>query len=226
MGAPRWLWRWLGSLAAGGALLTGLIGFAHTEAGRPLLRLLPSPGASCPIGADLTPEARDAARAQVLSGLRGEVPAQGRQALGFALGQAHWPDVLAWTQANHLDCTVEAQKIQCRDVPAAALGDGASADEVVLGFDAQGRLISAVSSQGGLSAEVAIAQLASLSAQVAEHSGPWSQQRGQPSADWLAAGTLNQTAYEFTFSDYNARIAATHMGQGRVILRQAYQTLD
>src|SRR5678816_2230761 len=67
-------------------LLTGLIGFMHTPAGRPMLHWLAG-RAGCPVGGHLEPEARDAAILEARQVFKGDAPAASHQALVFTLGE-------------------------------------------------------------------------------------------------------------------------------------------
>jgi hypothetical protein len=76
-----------GVCAALGTLGVAVIGFAHTELGRPLLQYIPGMGA-CPLdGVDLTAEDRMRLRGQVLASVAGDTAAGSRQVLSFELGR-------------------------------------------------------------------------------------------------------------------------------------------
>lgn len=220
------LLRVLGALTAGGALGVGLIGFAHTEAGRPLLALLPSMGDRCPVGADLSPEERDAVRAEIMDGVRGDVPAASRVALGFQLAEDDSASVQRWAEAHGAACTVSDALIRCADVPGEAVGRASPVDDLQLRFDANRRLVSVVASQGSLSAADAATRLQDERERMVATSGAWSASSGDPSASHLAAGPLAHARYDFAFADYHATLTATNLGAGRVALRMAHQAID
>jgi hypothetical protein len=122
------------------ALFTGVMGFAHTHAGRPLLvamrpvmKLMAGSKGGCPFGYDkkASPEEKEAARAAFSETHRGEAPASARPALGFTLDATTPADVTAWAKAGSVECSekgggVTHSDLECRDVPASLLtGDHA-----------------------------------------------------------------------------------------------------
>jgi hypothetical protein len=144
--------------AAVAAVFTGVMGFAHTHAGRPLLvamrpvmSLLAGGKGACPFGYDkkATPEQKEAARAAFSESHRGDAAAGARPALGFTLDGTTPADVLTWAKARGVECNADGTSVgsahgvvkrfagsvthsdlECRDVPASLLPEGERAADV------------------------------------------------------------------------------------------------
>jgi len=217
----------------GGLLLSfvGVIGFAHTRAGRPLLALLGRavhPGA-CPLGYDrqATPLQREQAAARWASTHRGTAPAAARPALGFALGQTRRADVVSAMAAHGIDCGPgAAADLVCRQVPTTALPGavGRLARELWLTFGARGQLLSLVALSRAEGAGAISDAFSDVTAQVARAAGPPTSRAGEGGAAYLAAGALHQSSAEFRYANYYALARATNMGNG-YLLTEEYRTL-
>jgi hypothetical protein len=213
------------------ALFVGVMGFAHTRAGRPLLALIGRavhPG-SCPLGYDrkVTPRQREEAASHWAASHRGTAPAPSRPALGFALGQTRRADVLAAMAAHGVDCGPgAAADLVCRQVPPLVLSDtsGGPARELWFTFGARDQLLSLVALSRD-SRPRAISEAFSLvTAQVTRAAGPPTNQGGEAGPAYLAAGALRQSSAEFRYSNYYALARATNMGNG-YLLTEEYRTL-
>lgn len=203
-------------------LATGGIGFLHTPAGRPILRaFLPT----CPVGfgKDLTVAERDAAHAAALSTVRGDTPAASRPALGFALDTTSRADVDAWVAAHGVTCTEKGRTRRCPGVAAGTFGDRPEG-EVSFQLDAHDRLVAVTWEVTGLGAvdSLALQRAAETSAKVA---GEPVTTRGELDPDWLLEKKLRQRAVEYRFTDYRAQLITTHLANGRVKVREVYQSI-
>lgn len=218
-----------GAVAATGLAFVGLVGVAHTELGRPLLRYLPGMGSSCPVGADLapTPQALDAARADVLERVRGTSPARSLDAFGFRLASTTRADVLAWAGAHGVTCTSDRHAgLRCAHVPARALPIARAVDEIEFSFTADDRLASAsVSTLAPSSAEAAVLVLRRADA-LGQRLGAPTSRRGEPTAAFLERGAMSQVAYEYRRSDLRARLVATNLGARGIGVREVVQGID
>ena len=206
-------------------LLTGLIGFMHTPAGRPMLRWLAGT-AGCPVGGHLEPAERDAAILQARQVFKGDVPAASRQALGFTLGETTRETVRAWATEKGISCVDEEfARLHCTDVPAAALGVEMPVADLVVSFDAQDRLQGIDVHTGTLAADDAARLVEERGQAIAKQAGPPTSTAGEATGDWLASGPMAQVSESFHYSDRRAELTATNLGDGRIVLREFHQTL-
>jgi hypothetical protein len=205
-------------------MMFGLVGLLHMPALRPLLN---AGSGGCPIGMDesLTVAQIDAARQTALLGERGDRPADARPALGFVLDVTSSDEVAAWAAAHGVSCTPERAEIRCGDVPGGALEGLPATDELLLRFDADGRLVSVDATLRDVDADDAAALVRTLSDALGRSAGPPSAARGEPSGRFLARGDLNQTATSFRFADYRADLSATNLGAGRIVFRASFQSV-
>ena len=130
--ARRVLFPTLGLVVLG----TALMGFAHTPAGRPLLRWMGMSikGAGCPLGYDVkaSPEQKEAARRNFAAIHRGSSPARARPALGFGFEETTREQVRAWADSHGVKCAAprSGAESRLRAPPRLALSrDGAPAGD-------------------------------------------------------------------------------------------------
>jgi hypothetical protein len=222
------------AMAVGGFCVASfaLIGFAHTRAGRPLLRYIPGMGA-CPMGFDhpLSPAERDQQRSRALLPFRGTERAASRPALGFALGRSTRSDVAAWQAQFQLAChpDLDGTETTCAGVPQAALGgegEGGKADEASFFFDPQDRLVAVNVARRGLLPAQATQMVEARAKELSEKAGPSSRTVGTLDPEFLAPGRIAEAAVEFRFSDYHADVSATQMGELGLMEREQYQLID
>jgi hypothetical protein len=182
---------------------------------------------SCPVGfgADLSPEARDAARDVAMRAVRGDGPAAERPALGFTLDTTTRAEVAAWATDHGVLCTDKATTTRCSAVPAVALGAAHDVDSVTFQFDSSSHLVGVSSELTAASPDEAVKLVTDASATLATRAGPPTSQHGEASGAWLAKGAMNQLATEFRFVDYRAQVTATNLGSGRVKVREVYQSI-
>lgn len=227
------------SLVAGAGivvLLVGLIGLAHTPAGRPLLGALARGfrGGTCPLGYDraATPLAREQARQRFAATHRGLERAEGRPALGFALDQTSRADVVALMTAQGISCRPSAAiaDLVCENVPDASLAAKSSTDassrkrDLWFTFGARDKLIAVTALSRDVTAQQATAAFVHATGVVTRRAGPARKATGQPRPEVLAAGTLAQLSSEFAFADYYATARVTNMGKD-YLLTEEYRSL-
>ena len=207
------------------ALLTGLIGFAHTPAGRPMLHWLAG-RAGCPVGVELEPEAHDAAILEARQVFKGEALAASREALVFTLGATTRDAARAWAAEQRIACVdEEPARLRCTDVPAAALGVEMPVADLLVSFDSKDRLRGIDVHSGTLAADEAARLVEARSQAIAKQAGPPTSTAGVATGEWLASGALHQVSASFHYSDRRAELTATNFGNGRVVLREIHQTL-
>jgi hypothetical protein len=194
--------------------LTGLIGFAHTPAGRPLLALLGVlPG--CPVLANIDPIKAQGNRQIWLAKKAGSERAPARPALGFELGRAQQAEVTQALAEQGASCatTRKGSALECsrRD------------ESLLLQFDAARRLVAVDVFHRTPSGVRALNLLENSERKLASRLGPATQVRGERTAAYLD-GRFSQVALEYRYSDYLARIAATNFG-GELRVREQYDLL-
>lgn len=202
----------------------GLIGFAHTKAGRPLLRYIPGMGA-CPLDvATLTEDDRRRVRAEVLAPLVGERAATDRRALAFELGRTTAIDVSAWATAHGVKCAAGRRlEMRCETIPAAAIDHTAGFDTVSFDFDDTGALVAVEASAVLETADGAAAWIADRDHALQGRLGDPAIRRGESVADDVSKGPMSQISREYRGSDVRAKVAATNTGRGRFAIREFHQ---
>lgn len=225
------LWRSAAVVGTLAVLGTGLIGFAHTDAGRPLLAFLMGvPG--CPAGMDelaqVDPEAVEAYRRAQFAQRRGTGVATSRAALGLDLGRATRADVESWATSQALDCTSEREDTVMRCGATCELqSDLAGAppiQDLYLQFTPEGVLVAVDVLRLGVPAGQALAYIDSTTAALTEALGAPDETRGPTSATAMEKRLLSRRAVSFERADYLATISATHFGAKRqVVVREQYQ---
>jgi hypothetical protein len=226
--------RGIGVIAASAVLFVGVMGFAHTRWGRPLLGVLgwATGGGVCPLGYDkkATPADREQARARFAATHRGAARADGRPALGFVLDQTHRSEVASFMAARGVACqaATSAADLVCDKVPGQALPApfrGAPPRELWFNFGAQQQLISLVALSRDPAAQTISAAFTGVTGLLGREAGPATTTTGDGAAPALAAGSLSQASAEFRFTNYYASARATNMGNG-FLLTEEYRSLS
>lgn len=220
---PRPRWQKLVAGVGGAALLsTALIGFAHTQAGRPLLALMTgAPG--CPAGLDEQDPVRvEAFRIEQLGKHTGSVAAGSHEALGFVLGASLRSDVNRWVEQRSASCEEKRQGSVLRCLNVATESEGKIAD-LHFQFDAEQRLVAVDLFWDAGSGERGLARYEAATALLHSRVGPSTGHSGTPSARYLEAGYLRRVASEFNYERYVAKVSATNFGSVGVRVREQYQ---
>jgi len=215
-------------IGSGAALVlaTGLIGFAHTKAGRPLLALL----GGCPVSLDnADPAAVERYRIEQLRTHAGTQPATAHPALGFELGRTTRTDVERWAADRGAECEDKrnGSVLSCRSVIGERTASGCAphVSDLHLQFDAEGRLVAVDLFRSTPDAETAIAHLEHQSRDLDGRVGPASQKSGELDADYLSAAPFRRAAREYRYSDYLAKLSVMHYPGGGMRVREQYQWL-
>jgi hypothetical protein len=206
--------------------MVAVIGVAHTEFGRPLLRYIPGMGA-CPLDvAPLTAAERLRVRNDTLVALGGEGVATSRAALAFELGSTGRTDVEHWAAEHGLQCVAGRKlALRCADVPAAALVGEGGFDEVSFDFDLDGRLVMLEGSSSVADAQSAVDYLTRRDQSLRSSLGQPTIIRGDATATAVSRGPLSQISREFRRSDVRASVIATNFGHGRFGIREFHQLI-
>jgi hypothetical protein len=214
--------RWLKAAlwtAGVSALLTGLIGFAHTPQGRPLLAWLSGvPG--CPVLANVSPLQVEEHRMVWATRKAGDALAPARPALAFELGKSRRAEVAAELERRGASCKAARKDtaLECTTL------EGRPADDALLQFDADGKLRAVDVFHRTASSEVALGVLEARRSELAKTLGAASSERGRRDAAHLAATRFRQVVVEYRYRDYSARVAATNFGSD-LRVREQYDLL-
>lgn len=197
--------------AAGLLGVTGLIGFAHTPTGRPLLALLGVvPG--CPVLANLDPLKAQESRRTWVARKAGKGLAPARPALGFELGR---------TSKTEVTRVLANQGIGCQSVRKdSALSCKRGSDDLLLQFDGQDRLVAIDVFRTTDSSAEAVSLLDAVARDLSSKIGEATQTRGERTASYLDEARFRQVVLEYRYSDYSARVAATNFGSGMRVREQ------
>lgn len=202
----------------------GLIGFAHTKAGRPLLRYIPGMGA-CPLDvATLTEDDRRRVRAEVLAPFAGERAATDRRALAFELGRTTASDVTTWASSHGVQCSPGRRlELRCEEIPGAAIEHASGFDVVSFDFDDTGALVAIEGSAILDTADGAAAWIADRDRALQTRMGDPAIRTGESVAGDVSRGLMSQISREYRGSDVRAKVAATNTGRGRFAVREYHQ---
>lgn len=185
-------------------------------------------GGLCPLGYSAASAERPERRIARHAAARGELPARGRPALGFALDATTAPELQRWASGHGVAC--EARRggaaVECSNVPGRLVPGAADLafTSVLFEFGARGTLeeIHAVRRDGDVGA-VASA-FAATERTVTAGAGAPARRDGSAAPEVLANGALRQASIEYRFTDYRATLRATNMGDG-FVLTEEYATL-
>lgn len=161
-------------------------------------------------------EAMERQRQGALPGLRGEGASPSSDAFGFELGvtvrAAFVEDGAA--RGDRCDTELEGAIVRC---------DG-ERGEVVARFDPRGVLIGADRVRYLAAAPEASALFSELAAAQSTRLGAPSRSWGNPSAAYLAL-PLHQVGISYRFADVAVDLSATHLGAGRIALREQVRAI-
>lgn len=217
-------------------LATGVVGFAHTPPGRPLLALMGmgkarTGGGMCPLGYDVaaSPAQKESARQRFSEAHRGEASAKARPALGFVLDQTTESEVLQWATAHDVQCSKpkSGADLDCVDVPAAVVGLGSKAPalrNLWLNFGEGARLRSVIAIRREPDVKAIGSAFDAMVEAVSQQAGPPAKVDGDGSPQRLSEGLLRQSSVEYRFTNYYALARATNMGDA-FLLTEEYRSL-
>ena len=221
-------------LAIGGgtaAVFVGLVGFAHTSAGRPLLGAVTRMAhGGCPFGYDkpMSPAQRERASFDFAVSHRGAERAASRPALGFVLEHTTRADVVALMAKHGVRC--ESAKglsdLACNGVPSAALEGATLAPprNLWFTFGTKQQMLSVVAISRDSEPEAVSTAFVSTRSALDRDAGAATQTHGDAGARALSEGALHQASAEFRFTDYYAITRVTNLGKG-FALTEEYRSL-
>lgn len=219
----RWVKALLG-LAAVSLLILGVIGFAHTEAGRPLLAYMPWAPPGCPMGFDkVDPAFVEGFRKKTLAERDGQDQAKARPALNFELGATTEADVKAFvaTQGDRCELTRQGSVYNCKGVQ---IDDGPAIDDLHLQVDAAGRLVAVDAFRSGADADASLAHYDRQGKNLVGRVGPVTKEFATSVED-LKARSYRRAAREFRYSGYVATVSVMNYGKRGLRVREQYQYL-
>ncbi len=211
------------------ALATGFVGFLHTKTARPLLAQVF--GLHCPFSAGkLSPARREALRRDAFHVTsRPGAPAPSNDALGFPLGKWARADVAAWASERHVSCKDDSSgaSVDCDGVTAADVNEtGNEHGSLYFRFDPSNRLVAVLRMVRVPNADRAGTLAHEERASLASKLGAPTLSRGEPTAAYLATGTLAQARVEYRFADFAAIASATNLGHDGYLLTEEAQIAD
>ena len=213
-------------------LLLGMVGFAHTQTGRPIVAgLTRMAHGGCPFGFDkaMSPAQRERARANFAASHRGEQRAASRPALGFTLDQSTREQILASMTAHGVHCApgLGMSDLTCSQVPSAALpgsAPAAPARTVWFTFGQKAQLLSVIAVSKDAHPQTISDAFVNTRRSLDERAGAVATLQGDADSAALAKGLLREASAEFRFSNYYALERAANMGNGFVFTEE-YRSL-
>jgi hypothetical protein len=213
-------------------LLLGVVGFAHTSTGRPLLAAATRMAhGGCPFGYDkpMTPAQRERARLGFAATHRGELRAASRPALGFTLDHTTRAEIVAQMAKHGISCVAAKglSDLTCNQVPSAAL-EGitpyAPPRNLWLTFGTKEQLLSVIAVSRAAEAQPISDAFVATQSTLDQHAGAVTTASGSADSRALAAGALRQASAEFRFSNYYALTRATNLGKS-FMFTEEYRSL-
>ena len=227
-----WVRKTLWGISITVVLLIGVIGFAHTPWGRPILPyfhwalgIVPK-GAGCPLGFDVAvdPTKAEADRqAAFQKTLAGKGVARSTKALGFELGTTDRTAVQAWLDKTGSTCVEKlgGAALGCSEVPAEAVG-GLAVDDAFFRFDQQARLVG-VDIFRTATAAAALQQMLRIRGELDAAVGKATTTRGPFEAAFIEGGAMRRVSAEYRYQQFSADLSIMNYGKGRIRLREQYQ---
>ena len=176
--------------------------------------LLVRSGATCPRAPSVV--ALEEQRQQALPKLRGEAAAPSKEALGFVLGVATRTSLVATRVAAGDACETELE--------GALVTCEGSQGELVARFDPSGALVGADLMRYVADVEDAAVLFRERAAAEALQFGTPSQSWGSSSSSYLAE-PLRQVGVAYRFVDVAVDLSATHLGPGRIAVREQVRSI-
>lgn len=196
---------------AWGAAALGLIAGLGCAAHLVLVRS----GAACPMRAPST-DALETQRQTAMPALRGEAASPSNDAFGFELGVTD--------RASFVARSIERGE-QCEDeLDGALVRCEGGRGETVARFDPRGALVGADHVRYVASAEDASAIFGALTLARSGRLGAPSRSWGSTSASYLAE-PLRQAGVAYRFADVAVDLSATHLGHGRIAIREQVRSI-
>jgi hypothetical protein len=210
-----------------GVAFTGLMGFAHTKPGRPVLTWMgmAAPKAAkgaCPFGYGAegsTVEQKTAASKAFAAKHAGTESAAGLPALGFELGRTTRADVDAWAKSFDIACKHPRSggDLECTKVPTSALPEGIRGGAVTslwMTFGANDALTQLGVLRHAEVADEASTTFQSVVSDIEKRAGSETKPtlKGDGTASMLLQGILSQSSAEFRYRNYYAVVRTTNMG--------------
>jgi hypothetical protein len=216
---------WLVGAVVTSAVATALIGFAHTDAGRPLLGLLR--GAGCPLSLEAgDPKKVEAFRIAELEKHVGTVDARTSPALGFELGVARREEVRRWAQGLGAACRSVREESVLRCTGFLKETNAAFAiSDAHLQFDEKGVLVAVDVYRTPPNPQAALGFVTTRAEALSQQVGPRTGATAAQSAEYLAARALNRVAVSFKYRRYTAEVSAMNFGDRGIAVREQYQYL-
>ncbi len=218
-----WLKRALAAASVTSLLGVGLVGFAHTKAGRPLLGWLKgAPG--CPVlEGKADPAAIEAYRTRTLRTNLAEASHEARltPALSFSLGKSTRADVSRFASRHGASCNDEANGAALR---CTGFGDSTELSDLYAQFDLQGHLV-ALDGFSDLNAEAGLDYLKQREQALVASVGPVTKTTGVAPVTKELQAPYARSGIEFEYKRYSAKLSIMNFGKRGTRVREQYQWL-
>jgi hypothetical protein len=198
---------------------TALIGALHLPGARALL--MATGGCPIPAEAALSPAEADARRVASVSMMVGEGTVEPVTPQGLTLGQTDAAALVSWAAARGGTCgdAVDGRGLSCEGVAVDGLESTVNAD-----LDASRRVVSLSILGRPADPDAATAAFSGLRSALSPLGDP-SRDVGEDASGWLAGGVARQRRVEWRRANLFTRLSVTHMGGGRYVLSQVYQSV-
>lgn len=216
----RWL-RWFAGASIGSLGFVALIGFMHTDLGRPLLHLF-AKAAGCPVDLEgANPAKVEAYRVERLRERSGAAEARSPAALDFELGRSTRAEVTHWAERTGARCT-ETRRGSVLHCSLGATPKTLAIEDLHLQFDAEHRLVAVDLFRAESCAEDAVVHVNAVNGALTERVGPATSRQGELDAEFLQK-PYRRAAFEYRYKDYRATVSATNLNARGIRVREQYQ---
>lgn len=219
----RWLKRTLVTTSVTCVLGVGLIGFAHTPAGRPMLGWLKgAPG--CPaLEGNADPAAIEAYRSRTLKKnlANANDDARDTPALSFSLGKSTRQNVQSFAARSGAACKDDANQAALK---CTGFAQSTTLSDVYAQFDEEGRLV-ALDAFSDFPPDAAVRYLKQREEALVASVGPVTGTSGvKPSTEELKQ-PYARSGIEFEYKRYSAKLSVMNFGSRGTRVREQYQWL-
>lgn len=220
----RWVKLAIG-LAAVTLLAFGIIGFAHTKAGRPLLAYMPWAPPGCPMNLDnADPVKVEQFRREQMTKTQGTTDAKSQPALGFKLGETTKAEVDAFVAAQGDRCEQKRQGTvyKCLNVD---LNDGGPiVADLHMQVDDQGRLVVVDAYRSADDVDATLAFYKQRGLDLDQDVGAATKE-GTRTDEELKENAIARAFREYRYRSYSATVSVMNYGKRGLRMREQYQWL-
>ncbi|MDG0818104.1 hypothetical protein [Bdellovibrio svalbardensis] len=217
---------------SGLVLLFGFFGILNTEIGQhiPVIRELALELGYKSRVDNLSSSQMERFRTQAITHLKGDINAPHRPAIGLNLDSTTIREAANWLQSKGLSCVHGVKGyafLRCHKIPSKVLGLNSTLnsttviDEMDLGFNSQGKLISVNLLHRKLSALQGVELINDISQGLRSSLGVPTKMIGANDVKTFATA-MNSVSIEYNFKDYLAKVTASYLPWSGVVLYEQY----